>query len=222
MRSDQPSPTHFDERRLGILAAVAERSPVLATYYKSAIDQLSTQPETGDERIRVSLICHAIRELINSLPWAMGTTSSQPIKPSSKTLLESTPSWTADLEGDDDMVPAPRQVVTWLAQFVRATELENKRVRDDLVALLADTPQEDHPLATPWNQTRSWFVRWAHFERGSGESGTIPSDETILEHLQIVEDVIQARTAAFFDAREAIDDVLAQANASEDEGDAPG
>ncbi|MGN8026047.1 hypothetical protein [Microbacterium sp. 22242] len=215
-KSPQLRPALFDERRRDIHTALTERSDVLASYYKSAIDQLSTPPTPGTERIRVSLICHAIRELINSLPWAMGTTSSERIKPSSKDLLSKLPSSRVDLEGGEKMVSVPRPIATWLDRLLVAADLESRRVRDDLVALLADAPQADHPLVTPWNQTRTWFVDWAHFERMPVGTRALPSDAQILDHLRLVEDVIQASTAAFFDAREAIDDVLTAANAAAD------
>lgn len=215
MGSDAIDPDLLDARRVAIHKALKERSPELASYYETAILELQKPPEISLARARVSTVCHAIRELINGLPSVMGETSSQRIKPSSKDLLKALPHFTIDGDDSESVVAIPRAVAKAMDELVRTTALESKRIRDDLTGLLADTPQEDHPLVTPWNQSRSWFTRWAHWDRPTDENRRIPTDAQILDHLRLVEDVVEARTAAFFDSRRAIDDLLAQANAEE-------
>jgi hypothetical protein len=212
MKKDPSKQDLLDERRIAIHDALKIRSAELASYYKTAMLELQQTADTGLERARVSTICHAVRELINGLPSVMGETSSERINPSSWELLRNLPEISIDTRGEEPIVAIPRELASLIEDLARTAALESKRVRDDLTGLLVDTPQDDHPLVTPWNQTRRWFVKWAHWDRPTDEARPIPTDDQILERLRLIEDVVEARTAAFFDSRHAIDDLLAKAN----------
>lgn len=192
------------------------RSPELASYYESAIDQLQAPVAMGRERVRVSSICHAIREFINGLPSVMGESSSKRIGPSIGEMIRALDP--IDLEeGEGNLVWVPRKFASIADSAARAAIAEEERIRKDLVSLLSAETRSDHPLVAPWNKTRKWFVKWAHWDRSTDADRSIPTDIQILTQLRLVEDVVEARTVAFFDARHSIEDVLAIANETTEE-----
>lgn len=140
------------------------RSPELASYYQSAIEQLQAPAVVGHERVRVSSICHAIREFINGLPTVIGESSSDRIGPSSGDLIKTLVPIDIE-EGEEKLVWVPRKFALTADCAARAAKAEDERIRKDLVSLLSADTRTDHPLVSPWNKTRSYFVKWAHWGR---------------------------------------------------------
>ena len=61
-----------DDRQTRLASWLAEKRPDLASMYRTARDLLATAAKPGDERTRVSHICHSMREMMNRLPGALG------------------------------------------------------------------------------------------------------------------------------------------------------
>jgi hypothetical protein len=208
----------LDARRQAVFEALRSLSLEAAGYYKAAIAVLSLPAREGEHRAKVSTICHAFREIVNSLPSMLGETASAPIVPSSGLLLRDLPDFRFDLAGDDPIVAVPREIATQLDDVLRTVALESARQEADLASLFAGMKQEAHPLVAPWRRAQRFFLHWAHWDRPADENRPLPSDVELDEHVVIVEDIIVARVAPFFDARRSIEDVIAEANRLDEEG----
>ena len=75
-----------------------------------------------------------------------------------------------------------------------------------------------HPAVKQWGDAYQFLVGWAHLDRNHDEDRVLPTDNEIRDVLRIVEDVIDVRTTAFFENVAAINDLLADINATEEEG----
>ena len=212
MSNPTETPNPLDDRRQRVYDALQERSPEFAGYYRAAIVTLLTPADPGEQRAKVSSVCHSFREIMNGLPHVMGENSSPFVIPSSVQLIAELPDMRLDLAGDEEVVTLSRDLATSLDEVLRTATLENARVADDIASLLAGEKQVGHPLVRPWKKTRSFFVGWAHWDRPGDESRPIPSDADLESHIRIVEDIIESRAGAFFDTRHTIDDLLADAN----------
>ncbi|MHB8188182.1 MAG: hypothetical protein ACYDDU_19370 [Dermatophilaceae bacterium] len=63
----------------------------------------------------------------------------------------------------------------------------------------------------------NFFVAWAHLDQHD-EGRALPDADQIAENIRIVEDVIEVRSAAFFENLHSVEDLLAHINATS-EGD---
>ena len=73
-----------------------------------------------------------------------------------------------------------------------------------------------------WRRAHDFFLKWTHLDRVSDSLRSVPSDEEFRQHLRVLEDVIEVRTAAFFDAVDSVAELLRLANATVLEGQAVG
>jgi hypothetical protein len=178
---------------------------------------LDGPPVAGEEGARISLICHAMRELMTGLPEAMGDSASPRPSPSSGSLTAGLPGLLAahpelDLEQDRDLIPVPRRVAQTIATLVRAITLEQGRNRSNAAALVTGGSDVEHPAIAQWQRAYKFFVGWTHLDRNHVSSRPLPSDEEVATHLRVVEDVIEVRSAAFFDNLRSIEEMLGEFN----------
>lgn len=216
MSADHQS-SGLDARRQRVLDALVGRSPNLADMYRSALRMLDTPAVAGEDRARISLICHAMRELMTGLPEAIGDSASPRPNPSSGALAAGLPKLLAahpelDLEQDRDLIAVPREVALALANLVRAVTLEQGRNRSNAAALLTGGSDAEHPAIGQWQRAYKFFVGWTHLDRNHVSSRRLPSDEEVAAQVRVVEDVIEVRSAAFFDNLRSIEEMLAQFN----------
>ncbi|GAA5194652.1 hypothetical protein GCM10023346_22670 [Arthrobacter gyeryongensis] len=207
----------LDERQQRLFDAIAERNPALAGTYRVAIRGLKTPAEPGDERARLALIAHAMREVMNALPSVMGESTGRRKGKSASDLTRELPDFLAqfsdlDLQQDLDYIPVPREVTVAIDRVVRTAALETRKVRDDVAALLAEGSSSDHPAVLQWIDARAFFVRCAHLEQPPRDNSAVKSDEEIEANIRVVEDLIDVRTAGFFDTRHGLEDLLAEIN----------
>lgn len=213
-----------DERQCRVVKALEGRSPRLAGMYKSALSTLRSEPESGCEAARVSMICHCMRELMTGLPAAMADTAIPRPKPSSGSLVAKLPELLAkhpdvDLGVDQDIVPVPKKVAQALASLVTTATQEQGRNRSNAAALVTGGSDPNHPVIKQWLNAYEFFVGWAHLDRNHERDGKqLPSSEELLGVIRVVEDVIEVRTTFFFENLHAIDDLLASANAPNGDG----
>ena len=155
---------------------------------------------------------------MNGLPEAMAVTAIPRPAPSSDSLKAQLPQLLSqhrdlDLNADQDLVPLPRDVARAFDQLVRAAVQEAGRNRANAAALLTGGGDQNHPLITQWSQTQRFFLEWTHLDRGADREPS--TDEALRENIKVVEDVIEVRTALFFDNVRALEDLLQAANAEE-------
>ncbi|MFC9968900.1 hypothetical protein ACFVH4_32155 [Nocardia ignorata] len=160
-----------------------------------------------------------MRELMLGLTATLSDIDIPRPKPSSGSLAGEFPDLLSrhpelDLSLDQDMVPVPKKVAQKLGALVAAATQE--RGRNNRLAAALTTGDDDntkHPVVKQWTNTYNFFVGWAHLDRNHEQGRDLPTDESILAALRVVEDVIEVRTTVFFDNVHAIEDLLAKINA---------
>jgi hypothetical protein len=213
-------PSHpFDERRQAIYDALNAQNPEYAGYYRVGIAALLTPAPTADQRAKVSVVCHAFREIVNGLWAAIGESRSQPIDPSSVQLLSELPEFRINLdefEGEElVVVPLAREAAEKLDELLATAGLEHSQDAEDIGSMLAGMKQEGHVLLSTWRRCQRFFVKWSHWDRG-GRTKPVPSDADLELHVREIEEIIAARAGAFFHAVHAIEDLIADANRTEE------
>lgn len=223
---DNDSEGFFDELQQRLFDALCARNAALGGTFRAAIREFKTAAVPGDERARVSLVGHAMREVMNALPSVMGENSQGREGASSSDLVKELPDLLArfpdlDLQQDLDYIPVPREVAAAFDRINRAAARETRSVRDDAGALLTEgTGSDDHPAIGQWIEARGFFVRCAHLERPPLQNDEVPGDEELLDRINAVQDLIDGRTKGFFDARRSLEELLAEINREVDaEGD---
>jgi hypothetical protein len=209
-------------RRGRVFQNLSVRSPKLAGAYKSALRMLDSDPEPGCEAARVSIVCHCMRELMNGLTSVLADTAIPRPKPSSSALLSQLPRLLnenpdLDLNADQDVVPVPKAVAKHLHKLVGTRAREDGRNRINAAAVVTGGTDTEHPVITQWNDAYDFFLGWTHFDRNHERDRELPSDESILGAIRVVEDVVEVRTTAFFENVRSLQDLLNEINAT-DEG----
>jgi len=96
--------------------------------------------------------------------------------------------------------------------LISAATQEEGRNRANAAALLTGGPNADHPVIGQWTKTYNYFVDWAHLDRNHEKRRSLPSDDDLAGNMRVVEDVIEVRTALFFENLHALEDLLAEIN----------
>lgn len=213
-----------DERQARVIEALENRSPKLAGTYRTALEILATTASPGCENARISMICHCMRELMVNLPAVM---SDDPISiprpnPSSASLLKQLPRLLAahpdaDLGLDQDLVPVPRAVAHGLASLISAATREEGRNRANTAALVTGESDTEHPAIAQWMDAYQFLLSWTHLDRNHEQERSLPSDETLLATIRVVEDVVEVRSALFFENLHALEDLLDEINDVDEE-----
>lgn len=216
--------TQRDERQTRVIEALENRSPKLAGMYRTALDLLAAPALPGCESARVSTMCHCMRELMLALPAVMST---DPIaiprpNPSSGSLLKQLPGLLAahpdaDLGLDQDLVPVPREVAQGLAALIKTATQEEGRNRANTAALVTGEPDARHPAIWQWTDAYNFFLNWTHLDRNHEQEKSLPTDETLRGNIRVVEDLVEVRSALFFQNLHAIEDLLAEINDVDEE-----
>jgi hypothetical protein len=215
-------PPGLDDRQTRVFEALTERNQKLAGLYRAALANLEAQAAPGEDAARVSIVCHCMRELMNGLPSAMSDSSFPRPKPAATTLMRQLPDLferhpEIDLDAEQDLVPVPRLVARQLATLMRTVAQEQGRNIRNAAALLTGNPGTRHPVLAQWSDAQKFFLHWTHLDRNQDEDRDLPSDDTIAAHIKVVEDVIEVRTAMFFENLRSIEDILKAANMVEGE-----
>lgn len=210
--------SQFNERQVSVLAALRERSPKLACIYQMALERLNANPSDDCDSSRIAVICHCIRELMNNLPPILAEEEFTPrLKPSSGSLTHKLPELlaqhsTVDLDADQDIIPVPNAFARAISLLIKTASQENGRNVRNAAALITGDSDTSHPAVKQWNVTYDFFLGWTHLDRNHEGSRPLPSNEDLLANIQVVEDVIMTRTAAFFENIHVIEDLLAEIN----------
>jgi hypothetical protein len=214
----------MDERQQRIFNELSERRPDLASMYRAALVLLTEPAKAGEERTRISQICHSMREVMNRVLGAMGTTASPSIKPSSRDQVQALPDLLSQfpelsLDGEGDSIPVPRAVAVIFEKLIKTAVQEKGRSRDDIASLLTDDGNSDHLAVKRWIETRTFFVKWAHLHGVSPESSKLPNDDLLRTHVAVFDELFDAVITEFFERLHSIEDLLADINAVQEAGD---
>nr|WP_276974852.1 hypothetical protein [Ferrimicrobium acidiphilum] len=211
-----------DDRQNRVAEAINVRSTKLAGMYRTALQQLAATPEPGCEVARVSTVCHCIRELMTGLLSALADVDIPRPSPSSRALVDRLPALPSrhsylDIGLDQDLVPVPKKVAHMFNKLVETAVQEQGRNRRLAAGLVTGGDDVKHPAIDQWQDAYRFVLAWTHLDQNHVQNRELPSDEEILAALRVVEDVIEVRSALFFDNVSAIKDLLADINAVEED-----
>ncbi|KPN22034.1 hypothetical protein AO716_03280 [Arthrobacter sp. Edens01] len=204
-----------------------EQRPELGHTYRGARELLNATPDPGQERTRVLLICHSMREVINRLPTAVmlgrGSIyhSAEANHKTSSELVRGLPSFRVDYPEMDlslevENVPVPHGVAVALNRLIDAAVHENQRRLSDIATFLTDDANPKHPAVRDWRGLSEYFTRWAHLSDKPEQS--IPTDQQLAAKIRIFEEHVDAIRLAFFESKSVVEGLLAAANALIEEG----
>ena len=159
---------------------------------------------------------------MTGLPSALADVDIPRPSPSSRALVGQLPALLSrhsdlDLGLDQDLVPVPKKVAHMLGQLVATAVQEQGRNRRLAAGLVTGGDDVKHPAIDQWQDAYRFFLAWTHLDQNHAQNRELPSDEEILAVLRVVEDVIEVRSALFFDNVSAIKDLLADINAVEED-----
>lgn len=212
----------MNERQRRISDALALKQPELSSLFQAAIAQLEQTPAQGDERLRVSQICHSMREVMNTAVRVWGRGSDIEIPISSKDQVQDLPDLLTrfpemDLAGGGELVPVPRGAAEAFNELVKTAVQERRRSQSNVAGLLTDDDNRNAPAVRQWILTVKWFVKWAHIFNDPVELGELPTDAMMREKIEVFEELFYAFIARFFDLRHSLDDLLDEINSQEDD-----
>ena len=209
----------MDERQTRVFTALRERSPRLAGMYRALLEALRFPADEVSEIARASVIGHCGRELMNGAPAVLSGVDIPRPSPNSSALKDRLPSLLKDVDLglDQDLIPVSRSVAATLDALIKTVAQEQGRNRRLASAAVTDETDNKHPAIQQWIEAQKFFAKWTHLDRAGDGERAGPADDVILAHLRVVEDLIEVRTAAFFDAVRSIDDLLAVANATDED-----
>ncbi|MCT2279113.1 hypothetical protein M3G91_15970 [Micromonospora chalcea] len=107
----------------------------------------------------------------------------------------------------------PKAVARVVSELISTVVKEQGRNRANAAALVTGGSDAKHPAIGQWAEAQRFFLGWTHLDRNHEQGRDLPTDEMLLRHLRIVEDVIEVRTALFFENLHALEDILEKANA---------
>jgi hypothetical protein len=192
---------------------------------------MDAPPIPGDEKARLSLVSHCIRELMNNLPDALGDVKDFPASRGgdenrARDGLVAAVSKFRGVPVDqpvEETAPAnPSDKVTVPADLLDAAEnlvslFKDGETRGELRDSAAVLGYIDryHPALKPWRAVRKFFMSFAHLDRlkATGTGGRdLPSDDKVMSQIAIIEASMRVRLGAFFDNLNEVRVLANQAN----------
>ncbi|MCA5894999.1 hypothetical protein LEP48_16845 [Isoptericola sp. NEAU-Y5] len=215
--------THAD-RQARLADWLEEKRPDLASMYRAALKLLAEAAKPGDERTRVSHICHSMREVMKHLPEAISAVGRDERRARSNNFVRKLPSVVAkypalDLTQNAENVPVPQEIARLLDELVSAAVSEDGRFLADIAVFLTDDGDTKHPAVREWYAAYNYFVKWAHLHGEQSDVDALPTDDDLVFRINSVEVLMDAKRAEFFDSLRAIEDLLAEANRLDEGGD---
>jgi len=181
---------------------------------------LEEKPPEGEELVRVALIGHCMRELMNRLPDVLKDVPGmlRPTRPDSKALrkqLLEVLAASEELNVTGNVVSVPGDIVEALNLFAAAVKAEAARGLEKDSVAVTQTRSSNSPAVKQWTAARRFFMDFVHLDSFVGDDGgasRLPTDEEIVERLVIVEAALRSRLFGFFQSRRALDQRLASIN----------
>lgn len=230
-------PDVWDDDRRALYVQLQGLDPELAGLYRQAIDLLSTPAVPGEKKVRLALIGHCLRELINTLPDALGDVEGFPADKGNEgkrarealvaeygvfsgASLDATLVDETDDSGQPNLVAVPQSLLDGVGRWVNSAKAGALReTQRDSVVVLGRIDTRD-PALKPWKSARDFVMGFAHFRRNyplGSVPEVFPADEEIVAHLAHIEASLRNRLGAFFDSLDDLQDLIDEANAPMDE-----
>jgi hypothetical protein len=166
-----------------------------------------------------------MRELMNGLPTVMTDGAIPRPKPSSSSLTAKLSGLLAqhpdlDLGANQDLIPLPKAVAEVFSNLISTVASEQGRNRRNAAELVTGGPDTKHPAVGHWTKAQQFFLDWTHLDRNHSQDRELPADDLLLTNIRVVEDVIEVRSAEFFENLHSLQDLLAEANEVQEGGSA--
>lgn len=205
------------ERQARIAVWLEAKRPDIASMYRMARELLTNAARTGDERTRVSYICHSMREVMKHLPEVIGDVRLGKDDGRSGDHVRRLPAVVAkypslDLAQDAENVPVPQEIARVMHDLVQAAVSEDGRFLASIAVFLTDDGNINNPAVREWYNTYNFFVKWAHLHGSESSTNAIPSDGELLDMIGAIEVLMDGRRAEFFDSLRQIEDLIMEAN----------
>ena len=123
-----------------------------------------------------------------------------------------------ELLQDVENVPVPQELAALLGELVKTAVAEDGRVAANAAALLTDDGNIKHPAVREWRDLTDFFVKWAHLHDEQSDAQCIPSDDDLMQRIELAEALMDGIRVEFFDILHAIEDLLTEANQPIDGG----
>lgn len=209
-----------DERRQQIYSALLQHNSVVAGLYRAAIRSFKTPAYPGEERARIALIFHSMREIMNTLASVMGDSSQGTRQDDAEKLVRQLPEKLSeypdlDLRQDNEYIAVPREVAVFMWDLATLASREEGNIREDIASLLAPGSGKNHPVVKEWKGARDFFVKHAHLKKPPEDVNI--SDDEIERTIRLVEDLMEVRLREFFESRHEIDSLLDDINESRED-----
>ncbi len=221
----------WNEDRQALHKLIEEVDPALAGLYRQAIMLMDSSPIPGDEKARLSLVSHCIRELMNNLPDALGDVKDFPASrggdedkaraglvaavnnfrglPAQQLEAETAPA------NPPDKVTVPADLLDAAENLVGVfKDGETRGELRDSAAVLGYIDRY-HPALKPWRAARKFFMSFAHLDRlkATGSGGRdMPADDGVMTQIAVIEATMRVRLGAFFDNLNEVRSLADQAN----------
>jgi len=227
----------WNQDRQALHKLIEQVDPALAGLYRQAILLMDSSPIPGDEKARLSLVSHCVRELMNNLPDALGDVKDFPASRGGdenraragliaafdefEGMPAEQPGETADPSGQPNKVTVPADLLDAAVNLVGVfKDGETRGVLRDSAAVLGYIDRY-HPALKPWRAARDFFMSFAHLDRlkAAGSGGReLPTDEQIMTQIAIIEASMRVRLGAFFDSLNEVRALADQANTLDPDG----
>lgn len=221
----------WNPRRQTLHRRVAAQNSDLGYLYKGAIDLLEVPASlSGSARHRLVLISHNVRELILNAPDLFDDVerTRRGRTDSTRLLANLAKAWDEDWDAlgdhsdharflEDERGPFAVRGGLLAAAAVAITEQRAGTARNEArqaATVLGRPGSRDDATLKAWLKTQRWFTKHAHLD-SSREGGDVPSDDIVLGQLGVVENILYARLAPFFEVKDELDELLAEANERE-------
>lgn len=232
--------TLWTEERIELQQQLFRLDPELSALYENAITLLSEEKISGKEHVRLSVIGHCIRELINLLPDALEDVDGMLLsgwKDNNTEIEKLISSLEKEAGGDigslvsdetDNSGQARRVLITQgtlnaMAEWAKSEQEKKVRERQrDSITVLGSIDSRS-PALIPWGNARKFFMRRTHIKRNfplRDNLINLPDDTEVLYHLSAIEACLRVRLCGFFDIYDEINDLLKDANMMQDKDDA--
>ena len=215
----------WNENRLRIAKDLLELDdPTLGQMYERCVNAaFEYYPSSDSARTDLSLLSHAIRELINSLPEYIGGSAEIPKSMADKEdkarehLLEEAASALPNppkAEAGANNVIIPASLAAALDSYRKAVSLgsENGRRRDSII--VRGYPDPDGSSMKPWSEARKFFMCFVHLPRGN--QPVLPTRDEVMGRFSDIENVLLVRLGNFFAAKQQVSGILGVANLTDD------
>lgn len=221
----------WNEDREALHKLIEEIDPALAGLYRRAVLLMDSRPIPGDEKARLSLVGHCVRELMNNLPDALGDVKDFPASRRGdedrardglvaaverfKGVPSDQPAEDAGSSEQPDRVTVPADLLD--AVVILVGVFKDGKTRNELrdsAAVLGYIDRYD-PALKPWKAARKFFMSLAHLDRlkAAGSGGRdLPTDEQVMSQVAIIEASLRVRLGAFFDNLNEVRALAEQAN----------